>query len=76
MLCSTTHLNAYLYVFRSVADRFNISKSTCWRGIQKMSNYLLKLNAKKKIIKFPTTEDANRTSTYYLEKYRYPGKFH
>ncbi|KAJ8949671.1 hypothetical protein NQ314_008132 [Rhamnusium bicolor] len=42
--------------FRSVADRFGISKSTCWEVLYRMCNLLLKVNMHYNIISWPNRE--------------------
>ncbi|KAB0801865.1 hypothetical protein PPYR_04051 [Photinus pyralis] len=59
--------------FRSVASRFNVSKSTCWDILQRTSKRLLNVNALYGIIKWPTEEEALLTMQSFERRSHFPG---
>ncbi|KAJ8912604.1 hypothetical protein NQ315_000473 [Exocentrus adspersus] len=58
--------------FRSVADRFGVSKSTAWMCVNKICKDLLYLNETQKIIT-TNLETMAETSNYFREKTNFPG---
>ncbi|KAB0803254.1 hypothetical protein PPYR_00224 [Photinus pyralis] len=64
---------ANLESFRSVASRFNVSKSTCWDILQRTSKRLLNVNALYGIIKWPTEEEALLTMQSFERRSHFPG---
>lgn len=45
--------------FRSVSDRFGITKSTCWSILYRTCDRILQLNKNFKVLCWPTTQRAN-----------------
>lgn len=59
-------------IFRSVADRFGITKSTCWQIVHRIACLLLEVNEKFKIISWPN-HNRQQTISNYFRKYGFPG---
>jgi hypothetical protein len=58
--------------FRSVADRFGVSKSACWRILYRTGHRLVNCNRRFKIISFPAGADAERVMTEFEEISGFP----
>ncbi|XP_066585183.1 putative nuclease HARBI1 [Prorops nasuta] len=56
--------------FRCLSDRFGIGKGTAWRCVRKVVDALYE--QVKNVIKWPTREEALKTSTYLHQKYGFP----
>ncbi|KAF2901953.1 hypothetical protein ILUMI_04235 [Ignelater luminosus] len=59
--------------FRSLANRFAISKSTCWETLYRTCRLLLKVNKKLKIISWPHVNRANEISQSIDRPYHMQG---
>lgn len=67
-------IDASLYVlFRSVADRFGISKSSCWEVLHRVSQKLLQVNDVWKIIAWPSDVRAIQNMNRFEEVDGFPG---
>lgn len=62
-----------LFNFRSIPDRFNVSKSTSWEVCQRICNLLLKVNKKYKIIAWPSQQQQQEMSEFILQSTHFPG---
>ncbi|XP_054743847.1 putative nuclease HARBI1 [Anastrepha obliqua] len=58
---------------RTIADRFDVSISTAWRIVSNVCDAFLKMNGEKKIIKWPTQEEAEKTAKHYYATYNLKG---
>ncbi|KAK5648278.1 hypothetical protein RI129_003170 [Pyrocoelia pectoralis] len=59
--------------FRSVACRFNVSKSTCWDVLKRTSRRLLEVNKLYGIIRWPTEHEGLQTMRMFEMRSQIPG---
>ncbi|XP_031351953.1 putative nuclease HARBI1 [Photinus pyralis] len=59
--------------FRSVASRFNVSKSTCWDVLQRTAHRLLEVNRLYGIIRWPYENEALETMRTFQRRSSIPG---
>lgn len=61
--------------FRSVADRFGVSKSTCWATLYKTCEQILEVNTRFKVIAWPSRERTESISVGFRALNGFEGKY-
>lgn len=65
----------YNYFFRSVADRFGVTKSTCWSILYRICYRMIKVNTQYAIICWPSRQRSLKIMSEFERISGIPGKF-
>ncbi|XP_036321183.1 putative nuclease HARBI1 [Rhagoletis pomonella] len=58
---------------RIIASMFEVSISTAWRTISSVCDAILKMNGEKKIVKWPSSVEAEKTANHYYSTHKLKG---